>query len=158
MRIAAFVLVGMLAAVTTTQGGQAQSAGAVDPAIKKIADAYVKAALAGDAKAIAAMYTEDAIEMPPDQPPVKGRAAIEAFFQKQFATMKPAEFSINHIEAKTMGDAGYDVGTYQQSVMLPGAKEPMKMSGKFTVVLKRAGGDWKIAYLIFNTDQPMKPM
>ena len=158
MRSAAFVLVGLFLAATTTQGWpQPAAKGAtVDAAIKQVADAYVKAALAGDAKALAAMYAEDAIEMPPDQPPVKGRAAIEAYFQKQFSAMKPSEFTINHIEAKTMGDTGYDVGTYQQIMMPPGGKAPMKMSGKFTVVLKRMGGDWKIAYAIYNYDQPMK--
>lgn len=157
MRSAAFVLVGLFVAAAGIQGQQPAAKGAaVDAAIQKIADAYVKAALAGDAKALAAMYAEDAIEMPPDQPPVKGRAAIETYFQKQFSAMKPSEFTVTHIEARTMGDTGYDVGTYQQTVAMPGAKAPMKMSGKFTVVLKRVGGDWKIAYAIYNYDQAMK--
>ena len=53
------VLSGSVSQVAGTSG---QS---VDPGIRAVADAYVKASLAGDAKAIAALYTEDAVEMPP---------------------------------------------------------------------------------------------
>ena len=30
----------------------------------------------------------------------------------------------------------------------------MNISGKYSVILKRSGADWKIAYLIFNSDSP----
>lgn len=158
MRSAAFVLVGLFVAAAGVQGQQPAAKGAtVDAAIKQIADAYEKASRAGDAKAIAALYTEDAVEMPPDEPPVKGRAAIEAYYQKQFSgEVKPQGLTLNHIEARAMGDAGYDVGTYQQTLTPPGGKSPMKVTGKFTVILKREGGSWKVAYAIYNSDQPMK--
>jgi hypothetical protein len=60
---------------SATQAPAATSSN-IDGAIRAVADAYVKATLAADAKAIADLYTDDAIEMPPNQPLVKGRAAI----------------------------------------------------------------------------------
>jgi uncharacterized protein (TIGR02246 family) len=138
----------LLTRVASGQGSQAQ-------ALVAVADAYVKATLAGDAKAVAALYTEDAVEMPPNQPSIKGRAAIEKYYQQQFAEgAKMATFTLTHLETRAMGDSGYDVGTYQQTVTPPGGTAPANDSGKYTVILKRAGGAWKVAYAIYSSDQP----
>jgi uncharacterized protein (TIGR02246 family) len=124
-----------------------------DPEVVKLADAYVKATLAGDAKAVAALYAEDAIEMPPNLSAIKGRAAIQQYYAKLFSNpaLKLDTFTLNHIEAMTSGDVGYDVGTYVQTVTMK--DKPVKETGKFTVILKRAGGEWQIAYAIYNADQ-----
>src|SRR5918992_879718 len=89
-KIACFTL--MLALVcassfTSASAAQAPAATAsnIDAAIRAVADAYVKATLAADAKAIADLYTDDAVEMPPNHPVVKGRAAIQQYYEKQFA-------------------------------------------------------------------------
>ena len=138
--------------------GQGKGRGDSGEAIKAVADAYVKAALAGDAKAIAALYTEDAIEMPPNAPMVKGRAAILQYYQKELGggtTMN--SFTLVHLESQATGDRAYDVGTYQQSVTPKGATSAVTDSGKYTVILKRVGGDWQVAYAIYNSDQPPQP-
>ncbi len=151
MRSSAILLTLICAAPAFAQAPAGKSA---DPAVTKVADAYVKATLAGDAKAIAALYTEDAVEMPPNQPAVKGRAAIEQYYTKLFAdpAMKLSAFTLTHLESGTAGDLGFDVGMYQQT--MTGGGGPMKDSGKYTVLLKRVGGTWKVAYAIYNSDQP----
>ncbi len=133
----------------------AQGAGGASAAIKAVGDAYVKASLAGDAKAIAALYTEDAVEMPPNQPSIKGRAAIQKYYEAQFASgMKMTSFAITHLETRAMGDSGFDVGTYQQSVTPPSPGTPVSESGKYTVIMKQQGGAWKVAYAIYSSDNP----
>jgi uncharacterized protein (TIGR02246 family) len=157
--IAAIVLV---VSTVGASGGQQPAAaqggkGSQSEAIRAIADAYVKATLASDAKAIAALYTDDAMEMPPNTPMVKGRAAIEQYYQKLFGSgTKMGTFSITHLETTAVGDNGYDVGTYQQS-MTPKGAAPVKETGKYTVILKRSAGAWKVAYAIYNSDQPPPP-
>jgi ketosteroid isomerase-like protein len=131
----------------------AAQAGAVDPSLVKSADAYVKASLAGDVKAIVALYTDDAVEMPPNQPPVKGKAAIEQYYVKEIAAGKLTAFKLAHLEAVASGDVGYDVGTYTQTVTLKDGTA-LNSSGKYTVILKRRGSDWKVQYAIYNGDQP----
>jgi uncharacterized protein (TIGR02246 family) len=149
----------VLAAVAQGRGqtpatGQPKG-GAASDAIKAIADGYVKGVLAGDAKGVAALYAEDAVEMPPNQPMVKGRDGILQYYEKTLGTgMKPTTFSIKHLETAAAGDHGYDVGVYQQTVTVPGNATTVSDSGKYTVILKRAGNDWKIAYVIYNSDQP----
>ena len=145
------VAVGVGRSIASAEEGQGR--GGAD-AIKAVADAYVKAALAGDAKAIAALYTDDAIEMPPNEPMVKGRAAIQQYYEKEFGGMKMNSFTIAHIDTHASGDSGYDVGTYQQSVTPKGATAPVTGGGKYTVIVKRSAGAWKVAYAIYNSDQP----
>jgi ketosteroid isomerase-like protein len=62
---------------------RAQAAGGVEEAKAGIAHGNAKweaAAKAGDAAAIAALYTSDALVLPPDQEMAKGRAGAEKVF------------------------------------------------------------------------------
>ena len=153
--IAGFIVAATLSsAVVTTQSKPQTTSGNIDAAIKAVADQYTKATLAGDAKAVGALYTEDAVEMPPNQPPVKGRVAIQQFYEKQFAAGKIANFALDHMETRALGDTGYDVGTYRQNVT-PTGGAAFDDTGKYTVILKRTGGAWKVAYAIYNSDRPM---
>jgi uncharacterized protein (TIGR02246 family) len=150
-----------LALLSTSLQGDGQAKGAAkgqtasgEAAIIQVADSYVKATLAGDAKAIAALYTEDALEMPPNEPIVKGRAAIEQYYTKEFSgPTKVGQFTITHLESRAAGDTAYDVGTYQQSMTPPGQTAATSDTGKYVVILKRTGGSWKVAYAIYNSDQ-----
>lgn len=140
----------------TTPPQKTASTQSGDAAIKAIADQYVKATLAGDANAVAALYTEDAIEMPPNEPMIKGRAAIQQFYEKAFKEGKISSFTLTHLETRSAGEIGYDVGTYNQ-MMTPSGGTDMPDTGKFTVILKRSGADWKVAYAIYNSDRPPMP-
>src|SRR5215813_10901802 len=51
-----------------------------DPSITQGANAYLNAVLDGDLPAITAMFEEDAILMPPDQPFYQGREALGRFY------------------------------------------------------------------------------
>ena len=145
-----FVLVVLVCVVSAYQSPRAQSTGAAAE-IAKVSDAYVKASQAADAKAIAALYTEDAVEMPPNQPMVKGRAAIEQYYTKQFGgTVKVQSFALTRIDSNAAGDIGYEVGTYRQTIT--DGQHPMNDTGKYMVVVKRIGGAWKVAYAIYNSD------
>ncbi len=128
-----------------------------DPSIIEGADAYLKAVVAGDAKAVAAMFDDDAIVMPPNQQLLRGKLAIQHFYEGWcHSPMKPTAFTFDHLEATVAGDSAYDVGTYKMSVHA-GPGRSVDDTGKYTAVLKRSAGEWKIAYLIFNSDLPPQP-
>jgi uncharacterized protein (TIGR02246 family) len=151
-----FVAVVLVCVALAYETPKAQSPGAV-PEIAKVSDAYVKASLAADAKAIAALYTEDAVEMPPSHPMVKGRAAIEQYYTKQFGgSAKLQSLALTKIESNASGDIGYEVGTYRQTIT--DGQHPINDAGKYTVVMKRVGGVWKVAYAIYNSDTPPTAM
>ena len=157
MRTTGILAIGVLLVATAPTVAQQGAGGGQSAAIAAIADAYVKASLAGDVKAIVALYTDDAVEMPPNEPPVKGRAAIEQYYQKQFGSAKMASFTLTHLDTRASGDTGYDVGTYQQAITPSGSGSPVNDSGKYVVILKRTAGAWKVAYAIYNSDLPPHP-
>ena len=153
-----FLLSAFFPATLWIQGGQTAAAAPaqVDPSVVEGADKYLKAVLAGDASAIAAMYGEDAVLMPSECPLLKGRAAIEQYYREWFkGPAKVTAFTFTHLESPVLGDTAFDVGTYRQTLSL-GGDNTVNLSGKYSVILKRSGGELKIAYLIFNSDSPSK--
>jgi uncharacterized protein (TIGR02246 family) len=151
-----------LASMSAMVAAQAPSDGApsrptVNVQIAKTADAFTRAMLAGDARAVAATFTVDGYELPPHHPAVKGRAAIqqryEAFFK---GPIKMTAFAISPIESTIEGDLAYYVGTSTQRLLLPDGKTVTDV-GKHIAILKRIQGEWKLAYLTFNSDLPAMP-
>ena len=121
---------------------------APDPAITAVADAYVAAVLKGDPAGLADLYTEDAMEMPPNAAAVKGRPAINEYYKKQMAGAKFSAFTLTHVETRAAGDVGYDVGTYSQTLTPAGAPGPVNDRGKYLVLVKKGGGNWRVAYVV----------
>jgi uncharacterized protein (TIGR02246 family) len=154
------VLTGVAIAVSLMGGVASAQAGAggaqkADPAVVKVADAYVAAMKARDAAKVAELYMENAVEMPPHQKPVRGRANIQKYYEQQFKD-DSAEFSgvtLNRTEARTSGNIGYDTGQYSQRITPKGGK-PIEDTGNYIVILHQAEGQWRVAYAIYNSHLP----
>src|SRR4029453_434571 len=103
------------------------------PEIVRVANAYVNAMLASDAAMVAALYQEDAVEMPNCRPLVKGRPAIEQYFRGLMKEGKNTTFVLTHTESTISGDTAYDVGTYTQRLSTRGGM--VDDTGKYIVML-----------------------
>ena len=113
---------------------------------------FAKGMNAADFASVAALYAETATFMPPNQPLVSGRAAIEAWM-KGFPPFK--DFLLQIVEVDGRGDIAFCRGTYSMTIAPPGAPAPMKDTGKYIEVRRRQkDGSWKIAADIFNSDLP----
>jgi len=137
------------------QAGDAPGATAGAKEIKDVSEAYRKASVAGDTKAIMALYADDAIEMPPNHAALKGKASIEAYYRKQMEGAKLTALNFTHLDTQASGNIGYDVGSYTQTLK-PAAGGEVKDSGHYTVILKKTGGAWKVASAIYNSDHPAR--
>ena len=141
------------AAMALGRTGAALVARHLDPAVVQRADAYAAAVLAGDPIKIAAFYTDDGVEMMPGRQWAQGRTAIQALHQELCSgPVKVTGFSFTHLESSIVGDTAYDVGTYRETMTVPGAGGPVEDVGKYVAILKRANGEWKAAYAIYNSD------
>jgi len=151
MRFAA-VVAGVLALAAGS--GAAQKAGD-DPAIAKVRTAYQAAAGTQDGAAIAKLYAPDGVEMPPNAPAAKGRAAIEAYHKAFAAQFMMHGIMITPTETHVMGDRAMDIGTYKQTLM--GMKDGSMMddTGKYVVLLKKDPSGWLITHAIYNSDKPL---
>jgi ketosteroid isomerase-like protein len=98
------------------------------------------------------LYEDDAIELPPHQAAVQGKAAIQAW-DEAFPAF--SNFQEQSLEIEGRGDLAYDRGTYSMTVTPAGAA-PIEDHGKYlTIWRKQAGGLWKIARIMFNSDLPL---
>lgn len=104
---------------------------------------YVEASNRGDAEGLAALYADDAVLLPPDHEPVRGRSAIGDFWRQ--GTDEGLEVTTLSLEVD--GNLGYLVGRYR----LPATDEEPADSGKYVMCLKRQrDGAWKLTADIWN--------
>lgn len=128
-------------------------AGAGEAAIRAQVDRWLQLIKAKDAAAIAELYAEDGAIMPPNAPIGKGRAAIEKTWASLLGT-PGFDLAINpeQIIVSSSGDMALDRGTYQLTVAPSGKVQ--NDTGKYVVVWRKIGNEWKAAADIFNSDGP----
>ena len=119
------------------------------PAIRQALSDFVLHAVAGDWDALAALYTEEAVVMPPNQELVIGRSAI----RNLFSALTVSDFQLEPIEIGGRGDVAFARGTYSWTVRV-GEGEPVTDHGKLlTIWREQADGTWLLSQDIWNGDQ-----
>jgi len=127
--------------------------GADEQAIRAQVDRWLQLVKAKDAAGIAALYADDGAVMPPNAPAGKGRAAIQQAWASMMQTPGfDLTFVPEQITLSSSGDMALDRGTYRLAVA-PGGN-PQTDTGKYVVVWRKIGGEWKAAADIFNSDLP----
>jgi uncharacterized protein (TIGR02246 family) len=118
---------------------------AIEAANAELVDAYRR----GDARAVAAMYTEGGQLYPPNEMIVGGREAIEKYWKAAMDSGVKA-FELRTVEAEGLGDSAVEAGTYT----LYGKDGTTLDRGKYLVLWKRAGGAWKLHRDCWNSNEP----
>lgn len=144
------VLVGV--ALTT---GIALADNEAELAIRKATAAASKAAQAKDVGGWITFYTDDATVYPPNEPILKGKAAIQEWISEAVADPNFAvSWQTTKVEVAEAGDLGFASGTYEATVN-DEAGNPVSVQGKWVAVYKKqADGTWKCVTDIWNKDQP----
>jgi ketosteroid isomerase-like protein len=121
-------------------------------AIQQTTDEFVQAVRSSDFAAAAALYTADAVVMPPNAPPVTGPAGVQAFLAT-FPTLTEFNITVDHVDG--YADLAYVHGTYALTMMLPDSTTLVD-SGKYLDVRRRqADGRWLYSFDIFNSNVPL---
>lgn len=120
---------------------------AIGSAIQNFTAAFER----GDAAAVAAWYSDDATLLPPGSPAMKGKDAIQTFWQGAMdGGVKDAKLETLDVDSR--GDLAYEVGRFEMTAR-PAGGEGVRLTGKYVVVWKNAGGGWKMHVDIWNGDQ-----
>jgi uncharacterized protein (TIGR02246 family) len=117
--------------------------------IQKLNDQLEEAYNSGNPGSVAAMYTEDAILLPPGHPVVRGRQAIAAYMKDTME--KLGNLELTTVDVKNLAsDAGREIGTFTARTK---GEDPQELTGKYLIVWQKAGAAWKIEADIWNTDK-----
>jgi ketosteroid isomerase-like protein len=112
---------------------------------------FAAAAAAGDARAIASVYADEAELLPPNAEALRGQEAIERFWEAGI------EMGIRGIELETMqleqtNGFAYEVGRYKLRFEIDEGPPSVEV-GKYVVVhMRHQDGSWRRAVEIFNWD------
>ena len=151
MRRIIFAALIIAACVTFTYS---QPASATRKALEANAKAFIEALNKGDAAAVAQFYAVDAKLLPPNDKIVEGRANIQMFWQGAIS----AGLKMTSLTPTTITPGGnllVETGKYVSTI--PGAGgATMTDEGKYVVVWRREGRNWKIIRDIFNSDKPVQ--
>ena len=110
----------------------------------------------GDAAALAALYTDDAIILPPNSDMIQGRQGIEEFWG-MVIQMGVTDAILTTVDVMGSDDLVYEIGQYTLTIQ-PEGQEPVEDMGKYVVVWKlQADGSWKLHVDIWNTSIPAQP-
>ncbi len=101
--------------------------------LQRVLTDYENAWQRRDPAGLAALFAEDGFVLPSRRPPIRGRAAIQQYYEGHGGAL-----SLRALAFAAEGPVGYIIGAYA-----PAAGEPD--SGKFTLTLRRdARGRWLI--------------
>lgn len=134
----------------------AAAASTIDADIDQGRLAFAAALQIGDANAAAAIYAEDATLLPPASEPLRGRPAIERFWQTGVETgIQQVELVV--LDLHRRGDVVFEVGQYTLH-LAPESGRPVVDRGRYLVVHRiEADGRWRRAAEMFSPDQPPGP-
>ena len=117
----------------------------ITAANEKFMDTFNK----GDTAGLATLYTRDGQILPPNSDFVKGREAIQGFWQAvQGMGIKKAK--LETLEVEDCSDTVFEVGQFT----LYGADGQQLDQGKYIVIWKQEASEWKLPRDIFNSSMP----
>jgi ketosteroid isomerase-like protein len=128
-----------------------QSAEQAERAIRAVETRWRDVVARKDTAAIKTFYSKDAVYLPQDRPPGKGRDAIA----KMWTT---GEFSLeglrlertpSRIDVAQSGDIANEVGSWVLRAKRKGL--PMEGRGNYVTAWRNEGGEWKVSAYIWNT-------
>ncbi len=139
----------VIAAASATSPSLVAQAASDSAALRELARQFSAAYVRGDAEAMTALYTPDAVLFPERSAAITGREAIRRYW-----TLPPGRRITRHILTPTQiivdGRHAYDHGTYEITGERDG-KSTGTFSGKYVVVWRREGVTWRMHLDMWNS-------
>lgn len=153
------VLFALLTGLSSAQEG-AGSPQEIDlAAIEQLHKRDAAAAKKGDIASLAALWTDDAVALPPGEPPVIGIEAIRKWLAKSqpdASAVEVVDYVLDFKEVKILGDQAVEWGRTSVTLRPRGATSIIRASGNLMRVLKKqADGSWKVSRSAWNLERPV---
>lgn len=141
------IVAASVALTTGACGGSQQG----PEAVTESTAAWTKAFNAGDAAALAALYTDDARSLPPSGPPLVGRSSLESYWRDDIG-QGGATTTLTPVDTTALGDLVLVEGTYQVS----GKGGLALADGQYQQLWARAGDQWRVHREMWRIDPTLQ--
>lgn len=149
----ALALLALIGLAGSCASGRGQDPAALKAALEAQRARFSEAFSHRDPSAIGQLYAEDAQVFPPGVAPVAGRSAIQELWKGVLA-MPVARFQFETVEVDGNPATAWETGRY---TLIATNGSTMDV-GKYIVVWKRDGADWKIYRDMWSSNsQPQAP-
>lgn len=134
--------------------------GAFQQVIADRAEQYERYTATNNFDSLVMLYTENAVEMPPNEPARTGRDAIRAAADGM-GKIYSQKLDIQPVSSSASGSIGVDRGTFTAELTpaagAPRGTRPMKDAGKYLAHWHKVGDQWLLAELIWSSDSAAPP-
>jgi uncharacterized protein (TIGR02246 family) len=117
--------------------------------VQKLDDELAVALNKADAGVVAIFYAEDAILLPPGGPTIQGRGKIQKFWKDTLKSIGNVRLVADNVEALGTRTA-QEIGHFSAEMR---GKEFQKQTGKYVILWRKVGNDWRIGTDIWNFDK-----
>ncbi len=123
-------------------------------AIDELRAEYASAINSSDVDGLSAVWTSDGVFMPPNEPSVTGKEAVQSLWQKRFdQNTYGLTFASDGVVVS--GDWAFDRGIATGTVTPKAGDQPVYFDNKYIAVYQRQpDGSWKYQYVIYNSNNP----
>jgi uncharacterized protein (TIGR02246 family) len=113
---------------------------------QELEDTFTAAFNKEDVSTIADMFAEDSYLLPNNGDFIQGRAAIRSFWENNVKIVKYLKLTTTNVQS--FGDAALEIGRSTNTT------NGQQIEGKYVILWRKAGSNWKIAVDIFNRTKP----
>ncbi len=145
-----FVVVIALSACSGTEDSMQTEVSASEIELGQMNRDFAAALNAKDAKAAAAAYTEDAVLIPPGEPLVRGREAIEEYWRGAIELGGVRDVSVETMGALSSGSLGYETGSFVLTVNGPDGEAVIDRGRYIELLRLEPDGRWLSTHGIWN--------
>ena len=127
---------------------------AIGAALSELAEQVKTAYAKNDAELYASAFTEDSIVSMPGVPPVRGRDALKAAFERRPQLPPGATFEVNPTELEIINNEwAYAFGTDTLTIPAGNGEPPIVQTMTFMVLIRKTSEGWKTFREVITTNQ-----
>lgn len=147
-------LLGTLVAMACSGSGSAEMADTtgVRAGVDSAADRLLRALRANDADSFVVLLTEDVVLMPPNEPILKGKAAVRAWYDRLLTQLRTSRLTITDREVLVGGEWATELATFEWVLAPVGGGSAVTDRGSYVQVWHHEpDGRWLFAREIWNS-------
>ncbi len=140
--------------LATVACGPKQDVEADAAAIRQLQEEAIRTFNASDIPGLLALYAEDAVRMPPNQPAARGKQAIEEQYRELFNRFS-CQLAAAPEEIVVTGDWAFVRGSYSLRLTPKAGGEPVPDEGKYLDIYQKQPNEvWRLDSRMWNSNKP----